>query len=482
MTKQTDIRGSVLSGLRWTAGAKLATQFLSWASTIVVMRLLQPEDYGLVAMAGVFMALCMLLNEVGLGAAIVHTKNITAQTLRQVFTLVIIVNSVLFVGLLLGADMIGQYYDAPMVAVIVPVLALQFVIVPFSVIPQSLLMRDMRFRAISVVEGFTALVGNALTLTLAFLGFGVWALIFGNLAMFLTRAVGLNWVNPFLRWPTVDFSEFREVARFGGYTAVGRLLWYVYTQSDVLIGGRILGKTLLGYYSVGLQLSSLPLQKIGSVISQVSFPAYSRIQDEPAKVARYVRLAARVWAFFAFPVFFGISSVAPELVQSFLGDKWTAAIVPLQLLSLMMALRSIGLTVQPALRGTGHPEIATSNALVACIIMPTAFYFGAQWGLLGLSAAWVVGFTPYFFFMLWRSLPVLGVTVGEFLGELKATALSATVMYAVVAGTRVIISTLSLSPILSLMVLSAVGAAVYAALMLGLWRDTCNTVWSLVRG
>src|SRR5689334_118598 len=206
MDTAVPFRSRVLSAVRWSAGAKLASQSLSWVITIVVIRLLRPEDYGLMAMATIFVGLLTLFNELGVAAPI-----------------------------------IAMFFDEPRLVLLMRVLALQFVIVAFSVVPQSLLERELSFKRRSLADLVSTTIGALATLVLAFLGHGVWALVWGNLAQLSSNMVLVNLARPYLRWPSFKLAGLRDVATFGGYVSMARLLWYFYAQADIFIGGRLLG-------------------------------------------------------------------------------------------------------------------------------------------------------------------------------------------------------------------------------------------------
>ncbi len=467
--------------MRWSVGARAASQLITWVSTIIIMRLLQPEDYGLMAMAGFFVALCLLLNEMGMGGAIVQAKEVSDRLLRQVLGLVIIINVGLFVILTVGSPLIARFFDEPRLIEIVAVLAIQFLAVAFSVVPSALLTREMNFRAKSIVEVTAMVLSSFLTLFLAWTGKGVWALVIGALSHVVLRTIGYNIAYPFIKLPTLNFTDFADRARFGGYISLTRILWYLYSQSDVFVVGKLLGKTILGYYSVAMHIASLPMQKVGGILHQVALPAYSQLQDNRELAGEYLLKASRALSVVAFPVFFGISSVAPELVSIALGEKWLPAILPLQLLSLIIPLRTVQISVGPAVNGMGRPDVNVRNLIVACIVMPLAFVIGSRWGLLGVSLAWIIGYSAWFVYMLKQALPVIGVSLGMFLSTLLYPALYSALMYGAVYLVKLAMTAAQFNAVLSLVAMCLTGAIVYAGGMLMFSRSLCREVWGMVR-
>jgi len=475
------LRTKVLSGLRWIAVTRFSTQLISWASTIVVMRLLSPDDYGLMAMAVIFISFCQMINELGLGAAIVQKKELTEIQLKQVFGLVLLLNGFLFVLLLMGSPLIAKYFNEPKLTKVVPVLALQFLFIAFSVIPNASLTRNMNFRSISIVGIISALSSSFITFSLAWFGFSYWALVFGSLAGVMIRTIGLNIANPFIKCPSLNFSGFRDMAKFGVYVSLQRILWYVYSHADVFIVGKILGTTLLGYYSVAMNIASLPMQKVGGIINQVGLPAYSKLQNDRELAAKYALKISRIIAFVAFPVFFGISSVAPEMVLLLIGEKWAPAIFPIQLLSLIIPLRTLNISFGPAVNGLGRPDINMRNTAVACIVIPLSFIIGVKWELTGVSIAWLVSYSLWFLFMLTQSLPVIGLSMRSFFRAFQGPFFIAAVMYFTVYMTKTGLNKLHINDVFTFTILITVGAAVYAAGMLLFYRDMCREVWDLRR-
>lgn len=468
-------KNTVLSSLRWTLFAKFGSQLVSWACTLVVMRLLHPDDYGLMAMATALIALCVLINEMGLGQAVVQAKTIATQELKQVFGLVVLINGSLSALLCLTAPAVAAFFGEPRLTAIIMALAAQFLILMFMVIPSALLDREMLFRYKSINEVLATVTGAAVTLSMAWLGYGVWALVVGSLATVTVRTVCLNLQKPFLHRPSFDFGGFGHFLRFGGYTTANRVLWYLYSQADVFVIGRLLGKTQLGFYSVGMQLASLPLQKVGAVLNQVGHAAYSRMQDERERerVGQYVVKAARIMAFVSFPVFFGLSAVTPELIYVVGGTQWLPAILPMQLLSLVFPLRAMNLTLTPVVSGLGRPDITLRTLLIAVVVMPSSFYLGGMWdGLRGVCLAWVVIFPLWSLYAMKQSLKLIALPLRAFLSAARWPALLAGTMYGAVSAGRWGLSELHELP--RLLLLGALGAAVYAGLFWTLRRQECR--------
>lgn len=474
-----DLRPRVVGGLLWATAGRFAAQLVTWCITIVVIRLLSPADYGLVAMAMIFVGLLNLLAEAGLGAAIVQARVLTAENLRA------ILGAVILFDVALGALQIGvapaaaSLFDEQRLIPILQVLAMHFLLAMFVAIPNAMLVREMDFRKLAMVQMASSSGGALATLGLALSGYGVWALVLGSLISQLVQAIGLNLVRPSLMWPDFSLRGVRNVILFGGQLAAARALWFVYSQADLFIAGKLLGKETLGFYSVSMHLASLPVQRMSAIVNDVAFPAFARIQQDMKAAAEYLLKALRLLGFVSIPVLWGISSIAPEIVVVLLGPKWKSAIFPLQVLPLVMPLTLISPVMNTAFQGIGLGRIVLLNVATAAIVMPAAFWIGASWGLHGLCFAWLLAFPLVLAVNLRRMLPVLGLPFRRLATALWPSFLCGAVMYGTVVGARAVASP-GADMLATMIGLIAVGAVTYAALSWMVNRGTTREFTDLI--
>jgi O-antigen/teichoic acid export membrane protein len=272
----------------------------------------------------------------------------------------------------------------------------------------------------------------------------------------------------------------RKLYAFGGMSTLSGILWQFFAQVDQLIVGKLLGKELLGIYSVAMSLATLPLTKVTSVIQPVALPAFARLQDDLPRVADTVRRSIRIMSVVAFPVFWGISCIAPEIVAVVLGEKWREAEIPLLLLPLVMPLRLVSGVVSPAVNGVGRVDVIVRNTATALTIMTLGFLVGSRWGVVGVCLAWVILFPLVMGFNFRRSLGVLSLKVSDLLAELVRPLIASALMYGAVAGMRLLVQG-TLPPLVQLLVLVVSGAAVYALVTLATNRDALLELMRLAR-
>lgn len=475
------LRSQALSGFRWTVSVRLLSQSVTWAITLVVIRLLTPSDYGLLAMSTVFVAFLAMFSELGLGAAIVQKAEVDEPLLKRAFGLILTIHFSLAALLALSAPLIAIFYDDPRVIPVIRVLALQFVLAAFSVIPDATLQRQMEFKNRSLLDFSGAVAASGLTLFLAFGGAGVWALVAGSLMGQAVKTVGINLLSPFRHWPDFSLRGLRSLLQFGGNFTAVQAFWMFLSQVDVLICAKWLGNEALGFYSVAMQLASLPSQRISGLVNQVAFPSFSRMQADLGRVSGHVLAGVRLLSFVSFPVLWGMSSVAPEIVEVVLGDKWLMTTLPLQVLTLVIPLRIVGNFVATAVQGMGRSDIVLRSVVWASVVTPPVFLAGVVgWGLVGLSLAWLVASPLSFVQSMARSLPVVGLTLGQLARAMAPAAGTGLVMYGAVSLTRHV-WLVDQAGLVRLSVLIAVGALAYGVASLVVNRKGVQEMVETVR-
>jgi O-antigen/teichoic acid export membrane protein len=462
------VERQAIAGLKWAGAAKFAGQLVSWVTTLVVLRLLQPKDYGLMAIVTSLIALLSNIAELGLGASIVHAKNIARQDLERVNGAVILINVLMGIVVALCAPLIAKFFGNQQLVLLVQVASLHFVLSGLSTVPQSLAYRDMNFRWLAWVELATVVITGGLTLGLAYFGFGVWALLLSSLLSMVVRTAMLlkrDWVRPRL-----EFTGLLKHLSFGGTVTSSRLVWQLVYQSDMFVAGRVLTPAAVGFYSVSLHVATLPMQKIMGVINQVAFPAAARLQGEPERLRTRLLEATRILALFAIPVLWGMSSVAREFVLIVMGDQWDPAIVPLQLICLVVPLRMLTAVYATAMTAIGLAIVDLRNAVTNVLVLPACFYFGAQHGVNGLAAAWIVAIPIVFGINFPRIAGSMGISLLDIVKVVWSALIAGAAMYGAVTAVRALLP--GLHSWLALMLHIAVGGLVYVAAVTALDRRT----------
>lgn len=451
------LAAQVRSAVIWRSGSQVLTQIVAWASTLIVIRLLAPEDYGLFAMAQVMLVLLNTMNGWGLASALIREPEVSEERLRQTLGMLILLNGTLAVVQFLAAPLVAAWFDQPLVTDLLRVQALIYLTVPFSALSHAILSRRMDFRRPAQVRLVAAIIGAGTALTGALSGWGVWTLVAAPLVMMMTEAAGMTWAARAPLRPIFRFTGAGQIAGFGGVMTATQLFWFVQSQADVMIAGRVLDPYTLGVYTTGLFLAQLLAAKFVPPINEVAYAAYARQQDSgPAPLLATIRLVMLV----ALPAYAGMAVVAQPLVAVLLGDKWAGIVPLLPILAGAMAMLTLQILFAPATNARGAPGVALRIAMLGSVVMPCAFLIGSTWGLMGFAWGWVGGMAVLTAATVRVSARVLGLELAALARAVAPPLAAALVMATGVAGALAVLPD-GVWPLLALVIGVSLGVALY---------------------
>lgn len=469
----------VRSAVIWRWGSQVAAQLITWTTTIMIVRLLEPRDYGLFAMTQAVLTALNFLNCYSFASSLIHPKEIDERRIGQVFGLLIIANALLAATQVLLAPVAADYYHQPLVADLLRVQALIYLTTPFIALPASLLARGLNFRTQALVNLICAVVGSIVGLWLAWLGYGVWALVWAPLAMFATRALGLTIAAGRLARPIFDFRGGRDVLGFGTALTLCQLFWIIQSQSDIFIAGHSFTPHDLGLYSESLFLVLIFTGRFLPPLNEVAFPAYAELHNSGRPIGPAFVASIRMMMLIAAPFYVGLSLAAGPLVETFFGPKWLEIIPIVAGLAIAMPAMALQIACSPATNALGRPWLYVVTNACGAIIMPAAFLYGVAAGPHGLVLAWQVAAPLLLVATLAATLPAIRVSLLDLGAALLPCAAGCGVMALAVS---VLGSQLHGLPApAQLVILAGAGAAVYGgALWLG-WPELVRETWAMLR-
>ncbi len=471
---------TIVRAFAWTGAGRWATQLLTWVSTIVVARILAPSDYGLIGMATIYLGLVALISEFGLGQAVITMREMSGRQVAQLNSLSIASGGLLFGISCVAAGPLGKFFHTPRLAPVVVLMSLSFLASGFQVVPDALLQGDLRFKLLASFDTARALIQALTTITLALAGFGYWSLALGPLAATVAAAAMALVARPHaLAWP--KWEEIKHALRFSGDVLGSRVAWYAYSNSDFLVAGRVLGQAPLGAYTLAWTIASTPVEKITNVITRVTPAFFSAVQDDKPHLRRYLLGITEGLALLTFPVSLGMALVADQFVLVVLGPKWAAAIIPLRLLAIYAALRSITTIFPNMLYAMRHSRFVLWSAIAAAVVFPAAFYYSSRWGTAGIAATWILLYplitAPY----VWRTFSATELPLGTYLRAMLPALRASVVMVIMVLGARAL--TPSSWPMLLRFAISVLtGGLSYFGVLLIADRQRMRDFYVLVRG
>jgi O-antigen/teichoic acid export membrane protein len=479
-----DFGSRVKSAVIWRSGTQIVSQMLSWGTTLAVIHILNPADYGLFAMTTVVLAFLTFLSGYGFVSALIQTETVDQNRVRQAFGLLILLNgSLALFQLLVAAPLAATYYREPMVAELLRWQSLIYLSTPFIALPEALMTRELEFRKLAIVNLSTAIFGAVVSLTMALLDYGVWTLVVTPIGMFWLRAILLVVLTRFRIIPNFDLRGSGDIWAFGLTLLAGHGFWIIQSQSDIFIAGRHFDKHQLGLYSTALYVTQLFASKFVPPLNEVAFPAYSRLQnDRPAMLAGFLK-AVRLIMLIACPVYVGMALAASPFVEFVMGAKWTEATPILQILALAMPALTLHILFGPAFNAIGKPYLTLRGAIFGALLMPMTYIFAVQFGILALAASWFVAMPLLLMFTIMQARTHMGLSPRKLLAAVMPGLATALAMGLVVwsidyVATHYVWATI---PALArLAMLAVVGAATYVALLRFGARQTFDEVVGLV--
>ncbi len=477
----TNLRSSTLRGFAWKLAAEFVTQASRITVTILLARLLDPSDIGLAGLVLAFSVVVPALSDLALGAALIHRATIDDDDKSTVFW------STTALGVVMTAVGVGfswplaQFEGEPRLQPLFAVFSLAFLIASLSATPTSLLTRAMHFRALEIRVIIATVAGGATSIVLAVLHYGPWAIVVGEL---VNRVMSLILLWGQCGWrPDLRFSRasLRGMLAYSGSVFGAQFLLQLPLPLQNVLVARFLGAKPLGVLVLAQQIVLLPLNRIASPIQAVMFPALSRIQDQPARIAAAWFRVNQVVAAVAFPALTGLVILAPEFQEVVLGAKWHRAVLVMRILAIAGAVQALQRLNMSILQARARTASFLWLAIASVATTAVAIASGSPFGLTGV-ALFLAGqaFVVQIAFMaitaravdltLWRCITPLG-------GVAAATALMALAL----VGGELGLGSAGLSASLRLVLGVAIGGTAFAVSFAVFCRPLALTLAAGVR-
>lgn len=382
---------AVAQGTRHTAVSQAVTQGVRFLTNIILARLLDPRDFGVVAIVVVVSLLLDQLRDVGTGAAIIQRPTVDDKLLNAVFYLNLALGTLLGAGLWAIsdplADLLGDGQSSPVMKAFAGIA----IVGSLGQIHHSLLRRELRYYEIAVAAAVAAIVTALVSILFASLGTAYWALVIGNAAGALVGTV-MVWV--YDRWrPTLQFDlgSLRLIWNYSIHLFMSNVLFFFFTQIDKVIINQVVGGAGVGLYTMAQRTVQAPMMSLSNVVGEVTFPAFSRRQDDNAALRSGFIRSSSVVAFVTFPVMFGIAAVAPSLVPVVLGSKWVELVPLIWILAPVAAIQSVTSASSQLLLAKGRSDLSFRWGLLYSVVILAFELYAVRWGVNGVAAAFGAG-------------------------------------------------------------------------------------------
>ena len=463
-----DMRSRVARGLGWVGASQLVAQLVRTVGAIAVARLLLPAEFGLAALALVFASLVLVFSDLALGAALVQRKHLTERDRSTAFWVTVGCGIGFTIGGYALSGPVAALYQQPAVQPLLAVMSLSFLLTALGATQQSLLLRDMDFKRLEGLNVLGALAGVAGAVALAATGAGAWAIIGQQLITAAVTSALMWWASAWR--PRLQFSRasLMDLGSFSSYLVGHRLLYYTHMNADRFLIGRFLGTSALGAYAVAYNVMLAPAARIAGPIQRVLAPAFARMQDEPERIAAAWARVTRLVGAIAIPALTGVVVVAPDFVPVVLGEQWRAAIPVVQVLAwvgILQRLQAVNVDIMMARDRTSTLFKYTTFFCTAHVL---AFTVGLQWGVVGVAAAYAISSTLVEPVLTVLTARALGVSPWVFVRSVVGVAQAALAMGAIALAARVALVDIEVPALARLVLVSALGLAIYVPLCA--WR------------
>jgi O-antigen/teichoic acid export membrane protein len=474
-----ELNARIVRSSLWVGLGHGGARLLSFASTLVLVRLLDPDDFGIAAVGMTLVAAVAQIQESGLGAALIHRRRHDLKTAASsVFVFAGLAGLALTGLTVLVAPLYTRLLRVPEATDVVQVLALILAIRGLTVTPGAILERELNFRARTHAELFGAALQVAVAIGCAIAGLGVWSLVAGLIAGAAGQcAVYWAFARP---WPSmfgVKGSVLRDLLRYGRYVSASNLVVIVNTNVDNVVIARSLGAAQLGLYGVVWRLAELPITVIGTIVGRVMFPVYSLLQHDVSAVrAAYIQNVQRTMLL-ALPGSVTLAVAAEPIVLGLFGPSWAGAIGALRLLAVFGAIRLLVAPSGELLKGIGRPQLSfiSTIAFLICAV-PALLVLVPRLGITGGALAMLIAIICAGSIPLALTFRVLALPPGELARALARPAGCAGLVAAGLLVTLPVAEGLHTTAQLAAVTLVSSGTFLIAVMLLG--RPLVSPIWA----
>ncbi len=420
-----NLKEKAIKGLVWTAMEKWGSQCISFTVFLFLARLLEPQVFGLVALANIFFAFMQVFLDQGFSKAIIQRQEIEREHLDTAFWTNISIALLLFGITLAGAGLIANLFQQPSLAPIIRCLSLSFVFAALNSVQSAILYRQLAFKTLTTRTLLATFAGGTVGVAMAFAGFGVWSLVGQQLTNGFVGVLVLWWSTDWRPGFQVCAKHFRELFSFGINVVGIQILDFFNRRSDDLLIGYYLGSVPLGYYTVAYRWLLMMTQLLTSVTNQVAMPVFSKLQKEPELLKSGFYTTTQLTSLISFPIFIGMAVLAPEIVKSLFGEKWMPSVPVMQVLAFIGILHSLQYFNGSIIMAMGKPLWKLRLNCLHATANVIAFALVVRWGILAVAAAYVIrGYllAPIELFVIRKLIPInINTYLRQYVAPLMAT-------------------------------------------------------------
>jgi O-antigen/teichoic acid export membrane protein len=394
------LKEKTVLGIVWSAIERFGYTLIMFVSNLFLARILNPDDFGTIGMIMVFVSVAAIIVDSGFTAALIQKKIVTNDDYSTAFYVNFALGIVLYLTLYLSAPMIARFYQSHVLIDLLRIIGLILITNVFSIVQIAKLKRELNFKLLSVISFVSPLIGCSVGILMAYSSFGVWSLVFQTLITSIVRAILLSLFATWLPKFIFSYNSLKNLFRFGFMVLGYQLIDTIYTNLISLILGKLFSPKILGFYTQARTLENVPNYALTTIVDQVTFPVFSKLQDEKEYLKNGVRKTLKSMVWINFPVMVLLMLIAAPLIQLLYTDKWLECVPLFQIAcigGMMACANSLNTNIVLSL---GKSKLFFFSGLyrkfLGLVVIISCLY---RWGLYGLMWSGVA-FAPYFYYII----------------------------------------------------------------------------------
>lgn len=403
-----DLKNTTRKGLYWTAISNIVNKGLLFVFGIILARLLSPQAYGVIGMLSVFICIVSVFIDCGFSQALIIKPNRTQTDFSTEFYFNIGVGIIGYLILFFASPFIATFYQMPILSPILKVIGLGVTINSFCVVQSAQFAIRLDFKTPAKISVITQVLSACIGITLAYLGYEVWALVYQQLSASILNALALWLV---VRWrPTLEFSSnsFKYLWGYGSKILGSSLIQQVYDNLYPLVIGKFFSASSLGLFSRANSFASLPSTNFSSIIGNVTFPVLSKLNGDTVRIESVYRRMQKVIAFVVFPMMLVLAAISSPLVQIILNEHWYGCIIMIKLLCFALIWQPISFLQLNVLKAVGRTDIVLKLEIAKRSVGLLSIFGSIPFGIIGMC----VGFDFFYLYCFLLNTFYVGKVIG----------------------------------------------------------------------
>lgn len=480
-----NLKRLAVSGMKWTGSATFISLVLQIGTIAILTRLLKPDEFGVMGMISVVIGFAVAFADMGISNAIIYKQDSTQDELSSLYWLNLGMGIALFILLLAAEPLVSAYFREPRLKTPYILCTFIFPILAAGQQFQAILQKNLEFGKLSKIQVISTLLGSVTSIILAFMGYGVTSLVFGQVILRGTNSILLIWSFRKSRFPSLRFNldEIRDYLSFGLYQMGERAFNYLSSNVDYLIIGRFLGAELLGYYTLAYKIISIAVYRVNPIITRVAFPIFSKLQKDNEILRKGYARVVQLLSLVVFPFLIGAMVIGKPFVVAVFGEKWIPSILLIQIMALAGCLKTIINPSGSIILAKGRADIGFKWNLAATVVRVAVITWTCSLGL--YAVAWAILIMQVIATTIMQAIvnKLIGMKYIEILKALEPASIAVSVMSAGILALKLLTGRaipINMSNLSQLILFSIVGAILYLIIIIFRYGDVTTYYLNLM--